>query len=514
MRAVGMVALTMVLAVCAPADLPTAPDAEVEEVAFPVAYSVATCDVNVAAITAKVKSYYAMSGPRWSWWRTIYGLEPPDPPAFKDGYTVDDYVAWKAVDPANRAGPMTSESAQARAVNWAYWGTVAKALACVEAENEGKQDSGTGQSELTWTATPATATITEGASGTLSFRVTPSDTTSAGGCRMNGYVAVSGAPTGVTLTGDAVNAGAHGSLGWADHVCWNVRTNGPREYRVAYSSASDGVLTTFGDAILTYYDIHSGDTTAVQIATISVTDDGVISKFRTTYTNGARVLTTVPVTPLTFEEGKRSRLRIAVRGDPGENGVRLITRRCENAPGAALCTFPQTSGDLHDLEEFGWSFSDDERCDDYPSTSCIYANEYIGWTKFGQDYYYEFSLYTTDDNSVGKDERVQFCPESTLADPGCIVLTVTEDDLLQIFLKKNGSNVEVRAYRDYFKPIIVTLTASGGAQVNGGATHTVTLAQNEGSRSIVRAPYTCTGGAGWITATHPQGTTDKEQVCR
>ena len=420
---------------------------------------------------------------------------------------------------------------------------------------------------LPFTLDKTTATVTEGTQFDETFTLT---VPSSGDCRLVGDVLAvpkgSSLPLGwaVTVTSDNTR---DNPANWNDPTCYASRRspfNNQRTFDVEIATTSDGIARDYADVEIFFRDYPTSyggaDYVDTKIVTITVSDDGDTSSTRATYKTGAEILTVNNAPQPMIEEGKRVRLRVKATGDPGDGGVRVMVHRCEYTPGDPPCTPPMTSGDVLELEDYGWKISGASKCDDdiHTVTDCVYPG-WHGWQNNGNEYYFDFSLYTTDDNMVGQNEVVKFCAEST-SDGRCTTVTVVEDDLLQIGIRRgaysgghfwkaspNTTNCltrpigsggtrftgsvnqrgacaeyrrgdwfspEVKIYRDYFKPVIVNITTEGAARVSGSMSTTATFDASEGSRSAMNIPVTCpTDGVGYIIVTHPHGTSDREMVC-
>ena len=194
--------------------------------------------------------------------------------------------------------PVTLAEMDARVGRWAGWAPfrdeVARLIDCgwtpptsiqVEPEDTPMPQQAPAQS---WSASPSTATITEGTSGTLVFKISPSPAPGQTGCRLRGYMTFtmpgSGHPSGLSLTGDAPNAATlNGHPGWNDPNCGNQRLTsgadiGSRNYRLTYSSTSDGLAKTYTDIEVFFNDLPNDNNlnggSANLVATISIVDDG------------------------------------------------------------------------------------------------------------------------------------------------------------------------------------------------------------------------------------------------
>ena len=193
--------------------------------------------------------------------------------------------------------PVTLAEMDARVERWSGWkpfrDEVARLIDCgwepTTTIDVGSNDPMPQSVAQSWHATPSTTSITEGKSGTLIFKVGPTPAPGQNGCRFRGYMTFtnpsSGHPSGLSLSGAAPNAATlNGHPGWDDPNCGNTRLTsgadiGTRNYRLTYSSTSDGVAGNYEDIEVFFNDLPNDNNldggSANLVATISIVDDGV-----------------------------------------------------------------------------------------------------------------------------------------------------------------------------------------------------------------------------------------------
>ena len=234
-------------------------------------------------------------------------------------------------------------------------------------------------------------------------------------------------------------------------------------------------------------------------------------------------------------EGKKLDLYVQANRDRatiGARPVRLEARRCKFGTD---CTFKGTGTNWADWA----SIADYDAYFGVSTIQCDTDKDCISGTLLGNDWWQEvsaqvhrlpYTLYTVDDNKVGRKEtrwevRVPNNPSAVMH------FDVTEDDLLQIGLRSGSWKgdhrlVDLTVDRDYWKAVVVNLTATGaarmtrvgttgqGSQTPAAKATTTTLNKLESARGAVEIRAVCSGdGPGSIKATHPDGTSDEEQVC-